>query len=119
MALHDDIDEEFCLRKPESLDGFASREGKREGPSHSFDGDRKDNLIARTDSFTRALVSTWLVAAFLTMAMFLVEPSSPSLQNRAIGPSLVQAPAHGAADQARTPAETHECTDLDYAYQWC
>ncbi len=119
MVLHDDIDEEFRLRKPESFDDFVSREGKREGPSSSFDSEGKDNPIARTDSFARALISAWLVAAFLTVAMLLVEPSSPLPQNHAIGPSLVQASPHSSADQTQRPAETYECTDLDYAYQWC
>ena len=118
MTMHDDIDQASLFElKPEGLSHFVHREDEEEGQrhsAHSFDNDRNDDPVVRTDGFARALLSAWLVAALIVGALLLLQPASPGPGNHAIGPSLVRAPPRSLGDQP-----TYECSDLDYAYQRC
>lgn len=123
MALHDDIEQESRFGpKPERFVHLEQHEDNREGQgrsSNSFDNDRNDAPVARTDSFARALIAAWLVATFLALAMLLLQPTSVAPPGHSVGPSLVQAPSPSSAGQPPKPVEPYECSDLDYAYARC
>ena len=121
MAPYDDSDHRsrFGLR-PAPFSGVLRRQDKREGQtpsSESLSDDRGGDPNERTDNFRQVLISGWLVAGLLAIAMVAHQP--PSSADHAVGPSLVQAPSPRPADQSRTPADSYQCSDLDYAYQWC